>query len=393
MKTLNNSLHQLKKRKQTDSIKWDLHYKMGFDNDVIPMWVADMDFISEPHASEALANYAKHGLFGYTLEPEDYRFAIDQWCMTRHQVDVSKAKLITSLGVVNAIAMIIQACTKQNDDILIMEPVYHPFRKMIEINKRNCVVSALKLNHNHYEMDFDDIRQKIREHHVKMIIFCSPHNPVGRVWTKTELIQLADLCKEYNVLLLSDDIHMDFIYPKHKHHMIISLNDEYKNFVITTISASKSFNLADTHVAQILVFNDNIASKIQHHFDKLGLNRSSKMVQEMQKEAYLHGSQYMDEVMSIVVNNAQIVKEILKDTKIKIIEPEGTYLLWLDFRAYHKKASQLMDMLINDAKVWLINGATFGDSGEGFFRMNIATSSELVTKASKQIKETFIALV
>ncbi len=380
-------------RKQTNSIKWDSLEKMGFDKDVIPMWVADMDFLSEPHAVAAINEKVEHGVLGYSFTTDEYDKAVKSWCLNNHQTDLENATLISTPGVVSGIGACIQALTNEKDAILIMEPVYHPFRKMIEINKRKVVVSELEMYDFSYKINFDDIETKLKLEHVKMVIFCSPHNPVGRVWTKDELNQLASLCKEYNVLLLSDEIHMDFVYPKYKHTMLVGLDQSYQDFVITLISASKTFNLADTHTSQLFVYNQKHAKKIQHVYEKLGLNRLSAIGTLAQQQAYKNGKAYVEQVNQIIWNNRKIVLDTLQDTKIQVTNSQGLYLLWLDFRAYKKEPSELMDLLIQQAKVWLHNGEIFGKSGQGFFRMNIATNPERVLKACTQIKHVFIDLV
>jgi len=380
-------------RKDTNSIKWDSVEKLGYPKDVIPMWVADMDFLSEPHAVAVLQEKSNHGILGYSFADDDYEKAVKKWCWDNHQTDLSKATLISTPGVVSAVGACIQALTNQEDTVLIMEPVYHPFRKMIEINQRKVVVSELVIDSMSYKMDFADIESKIVLNNVKMVVFCSPHNPVGRVWTKEELLQLAQLCNTHQVVLISDEIHMDFVYPNHTHAMLVGLDTSYQEFVITLISASKTFNLADTHTSQLFVFNQLYADKIQQVYNKLGLNRLSSIGIEAQKQAYTHGQVYVKQVNETIQENRKIVNKVFADTKIKVMNSEGLYLLWLDFRAYEKEPSQLMELLIQQAKVWLINGEVFGKSGQGFFRMNIATSPQLVLKACNQIKEVFIHLI
>lgn len=376
-------------RKNTNSVKWDSITKKGYPDKVIPMWVADMDFISEPHAIEMLKKKIDQKTFGYSFEDNNYRDAILSWCKTRHNADLSKATLITTPGVVSAIGAIINALTKEGDGILIMEPVYHPFRRMIEVNERKTVVSELVFHQGHYQLNLVDIKNKIVEHGVKLMIFCSPANPVGRVWTLSELRAIADLCQSYGVILISDEIHMDFVFDEYKHHMLVSLKPSYEDFVITLISATKTFNLADTHTSQLFVFNQDYAQKIQRIYERLGINVQSSFAIEAQMAAYQHGHQYVDYINQIILENKKLVENTLKDTKIKITRSEGLYLLWLDFRAYQKDAQELMDILLYQAKVWLINGEVFGSSGSGFFRMNIASDPKLIEEACQRIVSVF----
>ncbi|NLA78588.1 MAG: aminotransferase class I/II-fold pyridoxal phosphate-dependent enzyme, partial [Erysipelothrix sp.] len=315
------------------------------------------------------------------------------WCSSRHNADLSEATLITTPGVVSGIGAVINALTDENDGILIMEPVYHPFRRMIEVNKRRTVVSELSLNDGYYTLNMKDIEEKIVNEAVKMVIFCTPANPIGRVWTIQELKQVADVCQKHGVILISDEIHMDFVFPQAKHHMLVTLNPAYRDFVITLISASKTFNLADTHTSQLFVYNQTYVEKIEQIYARLGITRQSGFALEAQAAAYRNGHQYVDDVNAVILENKKIVETILEPTKIKITKSEGLYLLWLDFRAYKKDVNDIMDLLLNKAHVWLINGEVFGKSGTGFFRMNIASDPMLVKEACTRMAAVFNNLI
>ncbi len=380
-------------RKNTNSLKWDSILLNGYSEQVIPMWVADMDFISEPHAIVALEKKVAQKTYGYGLEDQGYREAILSWCSSRHNADLSEATLITTPGVVSGIGAVINALTDENDGILIMEPVYHPFRRMIEVNKRRTVVSELSLNDGYYTLNMKDIEEKIINEAVKMVIFCTPANPIGRVWTIQELKQVADVCQKHGVILISDEIHMDFVFPQAKHHMLVTLNPAYRDFVITLISASKTFNLADTHTSQLFVYNQTYVEKIEQIYARLGITRHSGFALEAQAAAYRNGHQYVDDVNAVILENKKIVETLLEPTKIKITKSEGLYLLWLDFRAYKKDANDIMNLLLNKAHVWLINGEVFGKSGTGFFRMNIASDPMLVKEACTRIAAVFNNLI
>jgi cystathionine beta-lyase len=387
-----NKFNQIKNRKNSNSIKWDLGVKQGFDDDVIPLWVADTDFETDDAVIDALKEKVEHKLFGYHLSNDDYKDAVAFWCLSRHDTIIDSQTILSTPGVVSAIAASILALTKPQDAILIFEPVYHPFRKMIQINQRDVVVSELVCDqHNHYSIDFDDAEQKIVQHHVKMMIFCSPHNPVGRVWTPQELHQIARISQKHNVILISDEIHMDFVFKPNKHQMLIGLDDAYKQFVITLISASKTFNLADTKTSQAIIYNDDFYKRIAFEFEKVGIMSTSGWGQIAQQAAYTHGARYVDQMNQHIETNKQLVIDLLQKhkSKIKVTDNEGLYLLWLDFRAYEKNHQDMMNLLLHDAKVWLHNGSVFGNSGQGFFRMNIATSTELVRKATLQIIDVF----
>lgn len=387
-----DKFNQLKNRKNSNCIKWDLMTKLNYDPDVIPMWVADTDFETDDAVIDALKERVDHKLFGYHLSHDQYKDAIVSWCAIRHHTTIDPRAILSTPGVVSAIAATIQALTKKDDAIMIFEPVYHPFKKMIQINNRHVVVSELLCDEtNHYSINFEDMDYQIKHQHVKMMIFCSPHNPVGRVWTQEELHQLAQICQMHNVILVSDEIHMDFVYTPHQHHMLIGLDDAYKDFVITLISASKTFNLADTKTSQAIIYNTSYYRSISHEFEKLGITTTSGWGQIAQQAAYTHGGHYVDQMIEHLQTNKQIVIDLLQDNDslIKVTDSEGLYLLWLDFRAYKKDHQELMDILLKQAKVWLHNGSIFGQTGHGFFRMNIATSTTLVKQATQQIIDVF----
>jgi cystathionine beta-lyase len=378
-------------RKDTHSIKWDLIKLHEYPKDVIPLWVADMDFKTEPKIVEALQKKVDHKIFGYHLPIGGYHQSVVDWCFIRHQADLSQATMISTFGVVNGVATCIETLTKSKDHILIFEPVYHPFKRLIEDNNRIASINELVLSNGLYTMDFEALEDIIQHDDVKMVILCSPHNPIGRVWKKEELEALMEVCMKYNLIVLSDEIHMDFVYPHHQHHVLVTLNTTYQKHVITLTSASKTFNLADTKVAQLFVYNQDYATKIKDFYQRLGLYSVSGWSQSAQEAAFKYGADYADELMRVIVSNKEKVVSMLEqaNSKIKVIEPEGLYLLWLDFRAYKKDPEEIMDQLLYQAKVWLNNGSMFGKSGKGFFRMNLATTPELIEEATRRIIDSF----
>lgn len=391
MKTSN--FKQSINRKNSSSVKWDLIEMNHYPEETIPLWVADMDFKTDPHVVEALQAQLDHGIFGYHLPIEGYHQAVLDWCLKRHHADLSQATMINTHGVVNGIATSIVALTNPKDHVLILEPVYHPFKRLILDNDRMVSISNLLLNDGYYQMNLKEIELLIQKDKVKMLIFCSPHNPVGRVWKKDELVSLMEICLKHHVIVLSDEIHMDFVYPIQTHHMLVTLDPRYEAYVLTFISASKTFNLADSKIAQLFVYNQEYSKKIKEVYDRLGMSSVSGWSQVAQKAAYKYGDEFADELMEMIVFNKELVENKLKQAKsqIKIIQPEGLYLLWLDFRAFKKDPKQIMDQLLYQAKVWLNDGSSFGDSGSGFFRMNIATTPDIVEEAITRIISVFDA--
>jgi len=374
-------------RKNTNSIKWDGHTRFNINPDALPLWVADMDFRTLPEITQALNKQVEFGIYGYAFEPESYFEAIIQWMKRRHDWDVRKDWVLTTPGVVSGLNACILAFTQENDSILIQEPVYHPFKNSINYNKRIPVINELVRNDTHYTINFEDFEKKIVENEVKLFILCSPHNPVGRVWLKEELIQMADICHKHNVVIVSDEIHMDFVFKGHKHHVLVNLKPEYQDFVITLVAPSKSFNLDAFKVSQLMTPNKEFLEKVRHEYERLGFHGHNTFGLLACEVAYRQGDQYMDEVVDYIDKNIQYTKEYISNNlnQIKVMDIEGTYLLWLDFSALDLEQKSLMSFLEMNAKLWFNDGSIFGASGKGFVRMNCATQKDVIVQALEQL--------
>ncbi len=375
-------------RKNTNSIKWDGHEKFKVHPDAIPLWVADMDFKTLPEITRALNKQVDFGVYGYAFEPESYFESIIGWMKRRHHWDIQKDWILTTPGVVSGVNACILAFTKENDSILIQEPVYHPFKNSIIYNKRIPVNNELVRKDTHYSIDLIDFEHKIIENNVKMFILCSPHNPVGRVWLKEELIQMADICYKHNVIVVSDEIHMDFVYKGHEHHVLVNLKPEYQNFVITLVAPSKSFNLAAFKVSQLITPNLSFKKRIEHEYERLGFHGHNTFGLLACEVAYRSGDQFMDDVLEYIYQNIQFIKEYIKEniSVIKVMDIEGTYLLWLDMSALQLKQKELIEFLDQKAHLWFNDGSLFGESGNGFVRMNCATQRDVIKQALEQLR-------
>ena len=375
-------------RKNTNSIKWDGHEKFKVHPDAIPLWVADMDFKTLPEITHALNKQVDFGVYGYAFEPESYFESIIGWMKRRHHWDIQRDWIFTTPGVVSGVNACILAFTKENDSILIQEPVYHPFKNSIIYNKRIPVNNELVRKDTHYSIDLIDFEHKIIENNVKMFILCSPHNPVGRVWLKEELIQLADICYKHNVIVVSDEIHMDFVYKGHEHHVLVNLKPEYQDFVITLVAPSKSFNLAAFKVSQLITPNLSFKKRIEHEYERLGFHGHNTFGLLACEVAYRSGDKFMDDVLEYIYQNIQFIKTYIKEniSVIKVMDIEGTYLLWLDMSALQLKQKELIEFLDQKAHLWFNDGSLFGESGNGFVRMNCATQRDVIKQALEQLK-------
>lgn len=375
-------------RKNTNSIKWDGHEKFNIHPDSIPLWVADMDFKTLPEITQALNKQVEFGVYGYAFEPDSYFDSVISWMKRRHNWNIQKEWILTTPGVVSGVNACILAFTEENDSILIQEPVYHPFKNSIKYNKRIPVINELVRNNTHYSIDFIDFENKIVENNVKLFILCSPHNPVGRVWLKEELIQMADICHKHNVIIVSDEIHMDFVFKGHEHHVLVNLKPEYQEFVITLVAPSKSFNLAAFKISQLITSNLDYKKRIEHEYERLGFHGHNTFGLLACEVAYRSGDQFMDDVVEYIYQNILFIKDYISNhiSQIQVMDIEGTYLLWLDMSALQLEQSDLMEFLNQKAHLWFNDGSIFGACGKGYVRMNCATQREIIKQSLEQLK-------
>lgn len=387
---------QIIDRQQTDSLKWDMRKFKKMDLDVIPMWVADMDFKCDSAIIEALEKSVRHGIFGYTLENPAYKESLISWLKRRHQTIVEPQHIMTTLGVVSGLSVALQATTQPLDKVLIFTPVYHPFKSVIEKLNRKLVIEPLQCDESLvYTINFERLNKTIINQQVKAIIFCTPHNPIGRVWTKEELIELANIAQANNVWILSDDIHMDIVFSPFKHHMLIGLDESYRQFVITFVSATKTFNLANMGLSQVIVFNQDVKSQMEAIYERDGIHIYNYLGQVATTAAYQHGDQFVDQLVVYLNDNIKTVKDYfdLHLPMIKATPQQGLYLMWLDCKGLSLTQTQLMDFFIKEVKVWVHSGEIFGQEGIGFIRVNIATPRKNIIEMLDRLKHAVKRLV
>ena len=360
--------------------------KYNCPSDVIPMWVADMDFKVPNEISDALIKEAKHGIFGYKEPDEEYMSLVTQWYKLRFDWEIRPEHIITSPGVMFSIGASINALTEIGDSILICQPVYYPFSKIVTANKRKLVISELTETNGRYQFNFDDIETKIKKHSVKMFLLCSPHNPVGRVWTKDELKKIGNICLANNVTIVSDEIHSDFIYQGNTHTPLASISDELAKMTVTCTAPSKTFNLAGLQASNTVVSDPVIRRKIEKAIAATGYFEINTMAIVSTKAAYQYGGEWLDGLLSYLEESRQILQKAFPaDSPISLIYPEGTYLAWLDCRKTELTSAKLYDIFLNNARVWLHKGDTFGQSGNGFMRLNFACPHSVLREAIDRI--------
>lgn len=378
-------------RKNTNAIKYDLAKKRGKPEDAVSLWIADMDFPTAPCIQKAVAEKAAHGIWGYSRPDNRYYDALKKWYKERHNFEVQNEWVVNTPGVCFALAAAIKAFTKEGESVLIQKPVYYPFFNIINSLQRKVVNSSLILKNNHYEIDFDDFERKIVQENVKMFILCSPHNPGGRVWTKQELQKISEICLVHNVLVVSDEIHSDITFGSNVHTVYGSLSEQaLKNSIICT-APSKSFNLAGLQFSNIFIADEKLRKAFSEELDKTGYDEPSVFGIVAATAAYSEGADWFDSVKSYIWENILFAKKYIEEnaSQIKVLVPEGTYLLWLDFSKTGLSDSEINDRVLNKAKVWLDSGSMFGKEGEKFQRINCATPRIILEDALKRICSQF----
>lgn len=374
-------------RKNTNCIKWDFFEEEGREKDTLAIWVADMDLVGCKEVEEAIINASKNSIFGYTDTKDDYFNVVSGWYKKHFDFDIKKESFLKSPGVVYSVNLAVKAFTKENDSILFMTPSYPPFKRAIVSNKRNPINSDLVLKNGVYEMDFEDIENKIIKNDVKMVIFCSPHNPTGRVWTKEEIKKLGDICIKHNVIVFSDEIHSDFTYSGYKHHMFTSIDENYKENTIIALAPSKTFNIAGLQASYAIIENENLRYLFSNELNSFGFHTLNMLGQVASYACYKHGEEWLKELKEYLQGNLEYLEcEFSNLKKIKMIKPQGTYLVWLDMSELGLK-DELYDKVKNVCKLWVNEGYTFGEEYKDFIRINIATQrsrlEELVSRLKK----------
>lgn len=374
-------------RKGTDSVKWDQTKTKGYPEDIIPMWVADMDFKTLPDINEAIKERAEHGIFGYTFVGDTYLDAVCGWMKKRHQFDVEKDWIITTPGVVTALKIAVLAYTQKDDAIIINKPVYYPFDFSIKNNGRKIIENPMIYQNGEYTVDYEDFEKKIIDNDVKMFILCNPYNPIGKVWTKDELKKIGDICKKHNVLVVADEIHQDFIYKGYQHIPFYNVDESYKDFSIICTAPSKTFNLAGLQTSNIIIANEELREKFIATKENSGVTNPNIFGLIACLTAYNKGAQWVDELVDYLEANIDFMVDYFEKhmPMCKVIRPQGLYLVWVDFTALGLDHEALEKFMLETAKLWLDEGYIFGTGGAGFERFNVACPRSILETALKQL--------
>jgi len=375
-------------RKNTRSLKYDFAVSYRMPEDVLPLWVADMDFKTSSYIEDALVERAREGVFGYSEVQTPYFEIVRDWMVTHHGWRPEESWLVKTPGVVTALAMAVKAYTEPGDAVLIQLPVYYPFSEVITDNGRRVVSNTLyRGEDNRYHIDFEDFERQIVENKIKLFFLCSPHNPVGRVWTAQELIRLGDICLAHGVIVVSDEIHHDFIFQG-SHSVFAGLKKEYEDISIICTSPSKTFNLATMVMSNIFIPNPDLRRRFRKQLDAAGISQLGVMGLVACETAYSKGEDWYQAMLSYVRGNIEVVKDDVEQNLpgVTMTAHEGTYLVWLNFSGTGLSVEELDDLIIYKAKLWLDSGKIFGDSGRGFQRINVTCPRSVLKEAMDRIR-------
>lgn len=375
-------------RDNTNSIKWNYAKEYVGVEDVLPMWVADMDFETAPEIKQAIIDRAKHGIYGYTKRSEGYYQSVIDWSQKRFNWKIEKSWITHSSGVVNALFTTLRALTDQNDGVMIQPPVYHPFYRAIETCGCRLVLNPLEIVNGRFVVNLEDFEKKLIEEKVKIFVLCNPHNPTGRVFKMDELTAMGELCIKHNVLVISDEIHADLVYKRHRHIPFASISEEFANNSITCTAPSKTFNLAGLYTSNIIIPNESFMKKYQDSCEKADINSFNIFGAIACEAGYRFGEEWLEQLMDYIESNKNFVTGYIRERlpQLKVFEPEGTYLMWLDCNDLGMTKEQLEQFMVEKARLWVNQGHIFGKEGEGFVRMNLACQRATVIEAMTRLE-------
>lgn len=374
---------ELVPRRGSNSYKWD----SAGSEDVLPMWVADMDFRTAPAVVEALRKRVEHGIFGYVKVPAAYYDAIGDWFKRRHSWRVEKDWILFTTGVVPALSAIIKALTHPGDKVLVQTPVYNCFFSSIRNDECEMVANPLIYRNGAYSIDFDDLEKKAADPRVKLLLLCNPHNPAGRVWTRQELTRIGEICLRNDVFVVADEIHCELVYPGHQYIPFASISEDFLHSSVTCTSPSKTFNLAGLQVANIFAANPAVRKKIDKALNVNEVCEINPFAVEALIAAYNEGEEWLEELRQYLLGNYNYLKRFFEEQlpQFPVLALEGTYLVWVDCSVLKQSSEEIVKMLLEKEMLWVNEGSMYGEAGEGFIRINIACPRQLLIEGLNRI--------
>ena len=389
---MNYNFDEIINRKGTNSVKWDAVEGRWGRNDLIPMWVADMDFRTAPFVIDALKKRLEHEVLGYTFACKEWAESIINWLKERHGWTISEDMLTFTPGIVRGLAFAIHCFTEKGDKVMVMPPVYHPFFLVTQKNEREVVFSPLILKDGQYHIDFNRFRKDVQG--CKLLVLSNPHNPGGRVWTKEELSQIADICYESGTLVISDEIHADLTLPPYKHSTFALISEKARMNSLVFMSPSKAFNMPGLASSYAIIENDELRHRFQTYMEASEFSEGHLFAYLSVAAAYSHGTEWLDQVIAYIQGNIDYVDNFLKThaPRIKAIRPQASYLVWLDCRELGLNQEALNDFFADKAHLALNDGAMFGKEGTGYMRLNVASPRSVIEQAMKQLAEAYQAM-
>jgi cystathionine beta-lyase len=381
------------RREGTNCIKYDLREVTFGLKDVIPMWVADMDFNTPDFIVKSLQDRLNHEIYGYSFRPPEYYSSIIAWLFRRHNWKVEKEWISFCPGIVPALNFCTLAFTQPGDSIIVQPPVYFPFFSAVESHGRKIIYNRLTESDGNWIMDYDSLLTSI-DGRTKMIMISNPHNPVGRVWTPEELNRLADICLKNNILIISDEIHCDLVLPGFIHTPLATLSEKIAESTVTCIAPSKTFNLAGLSTSSVIISNPDLRKSFNRIVDNLHVGNGNIFGATASVAAYSHGDSWLDALLDYIDHNIDFVEDYCRKMipEIIAVKPEATYMIWLDCRKLGMTGKELQNFFVNRAGVGMNEGSTFGHGGDGFMRMNLGTTHQTVMKAMEQIEKAVSSL-
>lgn len=382
-------------RRGTSCLKYDFQVERRGRDDLLPLWVADMDFALPENILDDIQKRVSHGIFGYTDPKREYFDSVIGWFYSHFGWEGKPEWITVTPGVVVAISVAVRALTKEGEGVLIQQPVYYPFSEAILLNKRKLVNNQLVYENGKYSIDFEDFEKKIVDENVKLFILCSPHNPVGRVWTEEELRKMGEICLKHNVIIVSDEIHCDFTYEGYKHTVFPSLGEEFENNVVFCTAPSKTFNIAGLHVSNIFIPNPEIRKKFKSELESFGFSQPNVLGLTACQSVYSKGEEWYRELKEYIAGNLDFAREYFAENmpKIRLVEPDGTYLIWLDCEKLGLSVEELESFVEDKAKLWVDFGKIFGKDSGQFIRLNIACPRKTLRQALEQLRAAYCQTV